>query len=723
MKGLIAFAVCLTAVGCSDNSGSSNPEKELTQNFHALVMGGRQTDARQDWSTVANTPVTVSVDMGTSDTYRVYILLSSPFFDAEATFLGMVRIPSGQQKTITIPRPADTALLYAACYDSDGHAVCKPFIVGTDGAQVTFEGRHPTTEEAPVFTSTADDAWYVKQPEQPDITAYSEGELVDIHDAASEREALSNAHLIISNYYEGALTGLAVGQGSSVYVTGNWYVTARQTVIPGNTIVVGEGGRLAIASNVTLTTSSPDSTQLPVNIYVMPGGTLYCNGTLNLNDANVYNGGTVIANNITLKGTTFINTGTLGSSEEQRYPTIQTYTSDRGNTLFINTGKAQLASVSGGSLTLQNANELTVNNGLTLSADSRLGDGSYTTCGSLSLQGSDDGNTLYMGNAAYLACAGNAEMTRFGVWGPSGDHFTANAVLQLRRSLICQPVDGLPATFLLDHVELVIPTTQTLLTDCWMNGYYNRLQDSDNYGWSSVGSKYCYLWTGGATANGIDAARQTCTVSTSPSYSYGLFTKGEATDIPFNNCVYYAFEIPEDNFMDFDFNDVVLRVNAPTDNGDGTFSMNIQAMCVGTGLQTTLLYNGEPLGDELHSVMGVAVGSTVNVSSASRVFSRVDGITISDTNLSFDRLPFSLQVTDSKERTTVYSLQTSEEETPFYIAVSGDNASRWYWPREGVNIGLAYSHFSNWGANVSSAPQWYRSNYADRARVVTWTEF
>ena len=105
-----AVALCLTAVGCTKESGSS-PEQEFKENFIALVMGGKQVDSLQDWSTSTGLSVKISVDYGNSMEYRVYILPTPALYDATATHLGMVRLNSGESKTITVCRPAHDALL------------------------------------------------------------------------------------------------------------------------------------------------------------------------------------------------------------------------------------------------------------------------------------------------------------------------------------------------------------------------------------------------------------------------------------------------------------------------------------------------------------------------------------------------------------------------------------------------------------------------------------
>ena len=125
IKVLAAVAICLTAASCSEES--NDIEQELRDNFKALVMGGREVDSLQDWSTASGLDVKIAVDYGNTSVYKVYILPSPALYDSEAAYLGMARVNSGESKTITISRPADNALLYAVCYDSDGHAVCKPW--------------------------------------------------------------------------------------------------------------------------------------------------------------------------------------------------------------------------------------------------------------------------------------------------------------------------------------------------------------------------------------------------------------------------------------------------------------------------------------------------------------------------------------------------------------------------------------------------------------------
>jgi hypothetical protein len=50
-------------------------------------------------------------------------------------------------------------------------------------------------------------------------------------------------------------------------------------------------------------------------------------------------------------------------------------------------------------------------------------------------------------------------------------------------------------------------------------------------------------------------------------------------------------------------------------------------------------------------------------------------------------------------------------EAPLMIVVSGypsgDDAGKWFWPREYMNISKAYTKFGAWGADVQSNTDWY----------------
>jgi len=729
IKVLAAVAICLTAASCSEES--NDIEQELRDNFKALVMGGREVDSLQDWSTASGLDVKIAVDYGNTSVYKVYILPSPALYDSEAAYLGMAQVRSGESKTITISRPANNALLYAACYDSDGHAVCKPFAAKASGTEVVFSGRIPQSAVSSNSSSTGD-RWSIPKLEFPDVSDYTTGPFVDVSTLMGEPEGNDRLRLSVSNDYTGYLPSLGIRGNMSVYVTGTWTLSFNQRVSNGNAIVVGSGGRIIIPKGMKLS-ASPLGNGGTGYIYVQPGGEITGEGAVEYATGSgtyCYNAGIISASEIRINGCSFYNSGILGRVTSTSSSVICLANDEGSEGEFINQGGAWLSELKGDNLSLQNATYLNVSNQMTLSASSSLADGSYTYTPSLVLNGSSEGRrVIYMGNGAILE-TDTISIDNFGVWGPDGEHFTANAVLKVDHCNACATTEGVAESYLLDHVELVLPTTfpvsyapdhltaNNLLLYSWMNACEARLINDNNYRWTLVGNKDALVWNESISDCGCgDASRQTCTYGISPTVS-STYLKKEVSAVPVSNAVYYGFETIEGTLKDYDYNDVVLRVTVPVDRGDGTYVSNVQVMCVGNTIKTNVLYNGEPFGDEVHSVIGVQETKTANVNSTiTRVFAKLGEITFSSGKVRIDQLRFSLKTIDSDGNISI--LETGE--TPLYIVINGVSDRRWFWPAEGINIGVAYPHFSMWASDMHTNLNWYSPDNAVSVKVVNWT--
>ena len=726
-----AVALCLTAVGCTKESGST-PEQEFKENFIALVMGGKQVDSLQDWSTSTGLSVKISVDYGNSMEYRVYILPTPALYDASACHLGMVRLSSGESKTITVCRPAHDALLYAACFDSDGHAVCKAFPAKASGSEVVFSGKQLEERIYPVQpTGGLDDRWSVPIMQMPDLSDYTTGSFIEVSSMDAEPEGDDRLRLSINDDYTGYVPSLGIRGNMSVYVTGTWTLSFNQRVSNGNVIVVGSGGKVIIPEGMTLS-AKPSASGTTGQIYVLPGGKITGDGTLEYNtgsDTYNYNAGIVSSKEIRLKGCGLYNSGILGVETDSPTSVVCEANADGGQGVLINRGGAWLDQISGDNLSLRNASSMQVNNEVVLSESSCLDDYSYLQCPSLVLNGSAEGDKIvYMGNAATIE-ATDITIDNFGVWGPVGNNFIANALLKVDNCNGCITTEGQAGTYLLDHVELILPDTfpvdydLDLITDnnrlfyYWLNACGGRLINENNYRWTLVGNKDALVWNDDISANACgDDSRQTCTYSTSASFNTTYLPKS-STAAPEPNGVYYAFETIESSVKDYDYNDVVLRVSVPEDNGDGSYASNILVMCVGNTLKTNVIYNGQDFGEEVHSVMGVASEKTANVASINRVFSRLGEISFPDGNVRIDQLPFSLR-TENSDGTT--KLQETGE-APLYLVINGSADRRWFWAKDGINIGVAYPQFSTWASNMHTAINWYAAENAVDGKVITWT--
>ena len=687
------MALCLVAAGCSKENEGSSSKQELAETFKALVMGGKEIDSLQTWNTVKNLSVSISVDWSDAAEYTVYILPAPALLDADAAYLGMARLVSGSSKTVTLPASVSSGdILYAACFDADDHAVCQPFKASASGAEVVFSGKHPS--EATTDQSSTDARWHVPYIETPDLSAYTFGAFVEV--ARMEGEPADDTRLSISSDLATHLPSLTSNSGMVLYVGGTWTLTADQEVAHGNVIVVGNGGRIVIPEGITLSLSSDDTNG---QIHVMDNGQITGNGTLVYNtEATCYNDGDISVRNVQINHGTLYNKGTIGTSTSPASLTCGA--GDATGSQFINWGQATLQQLNGNRLALHNAGVLTVAEALTISETSRLSDNSYTECRQLTLSGSSNGDHLiYMGNAATLV-ASDVSIDNFGIWGPAGSEYTTNAVVKLSTCSRCTVTNGTLGTCLLDHVELILPDD------------FNALPASGSL---TANGHLLYRWMN-AFEGDADSSRQTCTYSTSPSFDSDYLQR-DTYYTPDYNCVYYAFETPVGSLRDFDYNDVVLRVGVPEDRGDGTYVSNVRLMCVGNTVKTNVLLDGQEFGQETHAAAGLLSDRTVNVSTVSRMFVKLGELTFTDSNARIDQLDFSLRTTDDDGTVNLWQ---NDSDTPLFIVVNGSSDRRWYWPAEGVNIGVAYPQFSTWGTNRQSALNWYDSANAVSAKVVKW---
>jgi hypothetical protein len=173
---------------------------------------------------------------------------------------------------------------------------------------------------------------------------------------------------------------------------------------------------------------------------------------------------------------------------------------------------------------------------------------------------------------------------------------------------------------------------------------------------------------------------------------------------------YYAFE-DLGAIGDFDFNDVVLRLSAP-ENG----TSSVELVAAGGTLPVQVVYNDANVGKEVHTEFGVNVSTMVNTGHETKAFVTLGTVTIA-ADADMANLPFGIVVTGNDGSSIKVTREVEHTGTaPLMIVVSGyetgDDAGKWFWARERVNISTAYPQFGAWGANVQSNTNWYW-NYTD----------
>lgn len=762
LKSGAALALCMFATACSHNDFMEEQQtkvEEFADNFQALVMGGKEVNPNQTWNTAVSTTVSVSVDMNYDEEYNVYIYQRAPLINKSAAFIGHVSLKSGQTKRITIAKPMNVTLLYAACYDKNGHAIVKDFPAAGTEAEVAFGEK--VAYSARSRSVTEGYRWSVTPLAMPDLTRFTTGDLIEMQADFNTNYMQADGtekHLIISDSYNGNIARIQSYANQSVYVTGTWTVNEDQRCTGNSVIVVGPTGKIVVPSGCMLSTNANNEAQTTGMIYVMPGGQIEGDGLLQFSNGTQtysYNAGYINVAEVNINGGTWYNAGTIGN-------TLPPALTGPGGTevrpsKFINLGHAKLASMSGAGIALENACNLEVVGLLELGKTSKMDNNSYVKCGSLNLGGSNNGGIVFLlGENAYLQVTEKVVgINNFGVWGPNTEN-DAYAYLEVPYNYSERAInwtDDLPSTFCLDKVcavptgdyEVVdlasnpsayiynprgVPASALLLT--WMNGKKENGNGSNGIDDGNLaGHTRSCIW---ATSVTVTPGDENCGIIIEPGSDPDpqepdpdIPTPPGEPDPPANtNWVYYAFE-DLGGSKDFDFNDVVIRVSTPI-NGVS----QVYLLAAGGELNSVVTLDGEPFGREVHEVMGAGAHRITNTKSATVLpvtFRWLGEVTLSG-NQTPATLPFGLNVfnSDGSSRSVIASrinanMSSSQEEfsaTPLYLVINGDSEGKWFWPRELVNITTAFNDFSTWGSTLDSGTTWYMPANAKQGSVVSW---
>jgi hypothetical protein len=741
MKGVALAAIAMVAASCNHDAWdqrqdtSSQTAKEYEANFKSLVLGGQNIDASQTWSTAKNAKVNVSVNLDYDANYKVYITTSDPLIQ-QGAYVGVADIKSGSNTSISISKPEDAAILYAACYDKDGHATVKPFFMS--GSEATISFGTTSASQAPRRATSTGNRWSITPKSMPDLSAYTTGTLYEMEEAFNTNGSTevnqadgSEKHLKITGTYTGSIARIQSYANQSVYVTGTWNIPEDQRCTGSSVIVVGEGGVINIPANHMLSTNANNEEGTTGMIYVMPGGKITGDGQLQFSNGTEtfsYNAGTITVKDVNINGGTLYNAGQMGGVQSEHNPALVGPAGTvEAPSKFINMGQCTLASTGGAGLSIENACNMYVIGNMSVGNTSKMDNGSYTEVGSFTGGGDGAGNCLlYMGEGAYLKIKGDLSINNFGVWGPNTENPTP-AVFEISNEVsYLNWTEYSPATFMLDNVDVVIPEDFDLtpptnfqynprlkyslaVLTLWMNANGNNGMQSSN--------GYVVINEWGTKDGSVEDSRRTCSYGTSPSFTFtkdtedncGIDIKKKKDKEPENSWIYFAFEDLGDT-DDFDFNDVVVRVSTPDENSKST----VELCAIGGTLLSTVFNGSTQLGNEVHTygefgtnTQGTLVGVPITE------LGEVDipaGTTPADLNINIK--------VKRADGNIITVGRPATGEIPFCVIVSGDENGKWYWPQERVRISDAYSQFGEWGANMSTNPDWYK--HPTTSKVVKW---
>lgn len=170
---------------------------------------------------------------------------------------------------------------------------------------------------------------------------------------------------------------------------------------------------------------------------------------------------------------------------------------------------------------------------------------------------------------------------------------------------------------------------------------------------------------------------------------------------------------------DYDFNDVVLKVTPDTQNGKA----EVKLLATGAQRKTEVYFNRTLLG-EVHELFGVSTDTFVNTTSNTATTKAVTLPSINwpqNTTMEAQRMNFSLKVyNDDGTVDREFSMKDllNDKKSPQVLCVAGD----WKWPKERINVYVAYPIIGKWGVNFNNPEysNWYSQPKADA--VVTLLE-
>lgn len=771
MKGMAVMALGLIVASCNkmdfdQDAYQKAKEAESRQKFINNVMGGQDIDPNQTWSTTKSVSITVTPQK--DGILKIYA--ANPIGNIVAPLYTTTAV-AGKETTFTVTRPADVEMLYATVLNEDG-LIADLLAFNATEASVTVDMTDDTTTrsisrrapQVPTYT-TFGTTNPIPVPAVPTDLPTSANANIKIENNTTTEWGYDGQTVFIAENVTLTITQQWGKAGSKVYMSkGSKIVNTSGTLCMSGSYIYNDGGTIE------------GGLLLDNNSVIWNKGTIDTkDANINYQNDNslIYNSGMITANNFTVgqKGTlwnegTVTCTGTLKGNNSSS----QIYNGSGHNMtaarLELNNNSQYLWN--DGTLTITGAiystnNATCINNG-TLNAQSFDGSAGISflnrTDKTVNISGGTtitNANSLWVNDGIYntgtfLVQAGNSQVfnnCRLNVTGKftMGNNDGSRFVLQGDASVVCDSFDwngdnyffmgggsllkvaktlksnntNSDKGFFNTTSEYAVISAKAITTDNpngqWRAWYEGKIYvDTDehfalikiNDGQSNMKLADGALLTGKQGTAPVEWEESTCR----PEY------KGKKKDPDPVMYYYYAFE-DLGAIGDFDFNDVVLRVSAPN-NGE----LTVQLCAAGGTLESQVIYNEQPLGTEVHKAFGVELGGgnsdMVNTGHTKHDFVTLGTVTV-DNSADMKNLPFGIVVKGNDGKSVKVTNEVDHKGTaPLMIMVSGypegDNAGKWFWAKERVNISVAYPDFGAWGANVEENQDWYQ-NYIDDKSV------
>lgn len=139
--------------GCTHDMDDYEPKAYSTTDAdrqkYAEEALGVKIDPQQDWTLTKQYSVKITADADLERISEIAVLDDDPY--AGSTYrLARAAVSSGGSVTLTFRAPIDAEVLYAACYNTSGQCIARPFIPGTD-TQVSLREVLTAESQAPAI--------------------------------------------------------------------------------------------------------------------------------------------------------------------------------------------------------------------------------------------------------------------------------------------------------------------------------------------------------------------------------------------------------------------------------------------------------------------------------------------------------------------------------------------------------------------------------------------
>jgi len=740
MKNLtkLMFAMALTSTvltSCKDKDvyDPSYKEAELAANFTS-EFGNVATD--QNFNTSESATLTATVELDYGATYTIAVFDQCPVGNSDAKILGQADIVSPGSANISFAKDKMSNSLYVSCIYPTGYMASKPFVLNDSTSNAVYFGYGSIASATRTRSVTSDGSVTVETLDAPDFDSYLTGATEITADNNTETTEIRKFK-ITEGEWTANIPILQSATGVTIYVGDGavWRISSEQRVNVDNTIVVAKGGKIIIESGASLTTNGSGTSGNGVGmVYVQTGGSITGDGTLrfyNGTEENYsYNGGTIDVGTLDLNGGTLYNAaGATVDADELNGGSSNSLLINQGYAHFGNAGATDNGdheSYSG--LCFKNACNIVVDQNLEMNGYNECADGSYIVANDIYNRAGTDLETSYtlMGHNAVINAKRYVYFLSHGLIGPS-DASTGKALYyfsDVKKAQCEDNVSGGHNTHILNYVELICTDSSVNFDDNtnwgsnphWMLCHH-MLGNHVDYGGGTVWVNVSFseselkatISEDGASyskdasdcAPAIESVTETKTISyDGETYTVAFEDLGNTDDFDFNDIVLYV--TVGGYTKTFTYTDGVLTDETTTDN-DGVI---VKVMAAGGTLPVKVYY-----GDEL--ILNKTSENMLNTSSWDKVIATYNIENTSGFNMAESSTVEKFQISVAGTSATyLVNANVIEGDAPQALVIKGE----WYWPKERVNVGTAYSGFKDWVGNTIYG-SWY-SSYEEKYVII-----